>query len=124
MMNQAHFSPSPSAYPPHNQLFAYTTETTPHETTASTNYDPMDTTSLDDFTQRHKPKKSKRDPIAEYDSELAEAIEFELGLKKHNGLFIYISINIQLTNPNSLNTQYTPIISIPNDNNILSPFKT
>jgi hypothetical protein len=38
------------------------------------------------------------------------------------GMLIYISINIQLTNPNSLNTQSTPIISIPNDNNILLPF--
>ena len=41
---------------------------------------------------------------------------------RHRGLLIYISINIQLTNPNSLNTQSTPIFSIPNDNNILSPF--
>ena len=41
-----------------------------------------------------------------------------------SGLLIYISINIQLTNPNSLNTQSTPIISIPNDNNILSPLTT
>jgi len=40
------------------------------------------------------------------------------------GLLIHISINIQLTNPNSLNTQSTPIISIPNDNNILSPLTT
>ena len=30
-------------------------------------------------------------------------------------LLIYISINIQLTNPNSLNTQSTSIVSIPND---------
>ncbi len=37
------------------------------------------------------------------------------------GMLIYMSINIQLTNPNSLNTQSTPIIYIPNDNNILSP---
>jgi hypothetical protein len=41
---------------------------------------------------------------------------------RHRGLLIYISINIQPTNPNSLNTQSTPIFSIPNDNNILSPF--
>jgi len=40
------------------------------------------------------------------------------------GMLIYISINIQLTDPNSLNTQSTPIISIPNDNNILSPLTT
>ena len=40
------------------------------------------------------------------------------------GLLIFISINIQLTNPNSLNTQSTPMISIPNDNNILSPLTT
>jgi FKBP12-rapamycin complex-associated protein len=40
------------------------------------------------------------------------------------GLLIYISIYIQLTYPNSLNTQPTPIISIPNDNNILSPLTT
>jgi hypothetical protein len=39
-------------------------------------------------------------------------------------LLIYISIDIQLTNPNSLNTQSTPITSIPNDNNILSPLTT
>ena len=37
-------------------------------------------------------------------------------------LLIYISVNIQLTNPSSLNTQSTPVISIPNDNNIFSPF--
>lgn len=30
-------------------------------------------------------KKSKRDPIVEYDTELAESIEYELGLKKQNG---------------------------------------
>jgi len=40
------------------------------------------------------------------------------------GVLIYISINIQLTNPNSLNTQSTSIISIPNDNNILSLLTT
>ena len=40
------------------------------------------------------------------------------------GLLIFISINIQLTDPNSLNTQSTPMISIPNDNNILSPLTT
>ena len=34
---------------------------------------------------RVKLKKSKKDPISEYDIELAEAIEFELGLKKQNG---------------------------------------
>ena len=39
-------------------------------------------------------------------------------------VLIYISINIQLTNPNSLNTQSTPMISIPNNNNILSPITT
>jgi hypothetical protein len=38
------------------------------------------------------------------------------------GMLISISINIQLTNPNSLNTQSSPIFSIPNDNNILAPF--
>lgn len=41
---------------------------------------------LDDFSSsRIKIKKSKKDPITEYDSELAESIEFELGLKKQNG---------------------------------------
>lgn len=46
-------------------------------------YDLLDT-SMEDF-QRVKLKKSKKDPIVEYDNELAEAIEFELGLKKQNG---------------------------------------
>lgn len=39
-------------------------------------------------------KKSKRDPIVEYDTELAESIEYELGLKKQNGpryAFIFIT---------------------------------
>ncbi len=45
-----------------------------------------------------------------------------LRLEEH--LLRYISISIQLTSPNSLNTQSTPIISIPNDNNILSPLTT
>ncbi len=35
-------------------------------------------------------------------------------------LLKYICINIQLTNPNSPNTQSTPTISIPVDNTILS----
>ena len=39
-------------------------------------------------------------------------------------VLIYISINIQLTNPNSLNAQSTPIIYILNDINILSPLTT
>ena len=33
----------------------------------------------------NKMKKNKKDPITEYDSELAESIEYELGLKKQNG---------------------------------------
>lgn len=46
----------------------------------------MDTNnSMEEFSQRAKLKKSKKDPISEYDSELAESIEFELGLKKQNG---------------------------------------
>ncbi len=48
--------------------------------------------------------------------------EHSLCPRYSGGLLIYISIDIQLTNPNSLNTQSTPIFSIPNDNNILLPF--
>ncbi len=52
-----------------------------------TNNDMSENSNLDEFNggQRIKIKKSKRDPITEYDTELAESIEFELGLKKQNG---------------------------------------
>lgn len=47
----------------------------------------IQTTVIDDLNRIDNVyiKKSKRDPIAEYDTELAESIEFELGLKKQNG---------------------------------------
>lgn len=47
----------------------------------------IQTTVIDDLNRIDNVyiKKSKRDPIAEYDAELAESIEFELGLKKQNG---------------------------------------
>ncbi|CAF0822650.1 unnamed protein product [Brachionus calyciflorus] len=47
----------------------------------------IQTTVIDDLNRIDNVyiKKSKRDPIAEYDSELAESIEYELGLKKQNG---------------------------------------
>jgi len=49
------------------------------------NFDLLDSSLEDMNHQRVKLKKSKRDPIIEYDSELAESIEFELGLRKQNG---------------------------------------
>lgn len=51
----------------------------------SLNHDLNDSTTINEFKDRIKIKKSKKDPITEYDIELAESIEFELGLKKQNG---------------------------------------
>jgi hypothetical protein len=45
-----------------------------------------DSSNMDEYgICRAKIKKSKKDPISEYDTELADSIEFELGLKKQNG---------------------------------------
>jgi len=73
---------------------------------------------------KQRPREEQAEPDG---TEWLEIVARLLGLDEQElikGLSIYISINIQLTNPNSLNTQSTPTISIPNDNNILSPLTT
>lgn len=94
MLSQSHFSATGVVYPS-NQLFGCMEDTDTlkqqqqqeSNVNNGTGYDiMMDTNnSMEEFSQRVKLKKSKKDPISEYDSELAESIEFELGLKKQNG---------------------------------------